>query len=147
MPQESVNYYEALLLGKKGEVEKRSQIWRLCLFFSDYFGAGGDVFSLGYPVDGFFVSEQIGNVYCVFFWWEPIYVVPVSVNFVVEDNPWALLFSVISKHIVFDHVDLVDHLFHQSLGLGCFFFAHWLFSCSEESSVCCKVDVDWFFVA
>ena len=94
------------------EKEEANRAW-LCLFFSNDFGAGCDVVSFWDPVDWFLVSKQIGDVDCVFFWWEPVYVAPVSVNFVVEDNPWALLFSVIPKHIVFDHVDCVSHFFHQ----------------------------------
>jgi hypothetical protein len=97
--------------GKKGIGKEEANLECLCLFFSDDFGAGCDVFSFGYPVDGFFVSKQISDVYCVFFWWEPIYVTPVSIDFIVEDDPWAFIFSVISKHIVFDLVDLVSHLF------------------------------------
>jgi len=83
----------------------------LCLFFTDNLGAGSKIIAFWYPVDRFFVSKQICNVYCILFWWEPIHILPMPVHFIVKDNPWSFIFPVISKYIVFYHVHFINHCF------------------------------------
>ncbi len=68
----------------------------LCLFFTDNFRSGSNVISFGYPINRFFVSEQISNIYCILFWWIPIYIPPISIYFIVEDNPWSFVFPIVS---------------------------------------------------